>query len=133
MRLVCARCARPLTRECREGAPAEWVETYEPEANATPAGVMARIDREIANDVTDGAERVVGRQVWSEAGAWSVNPADLLREHLRSSGLDAGCCGSDGCDGPNRSCLCGLVVGTEWSDCWTQHEMRLKARAVRAE
>lgn len=30
-----------------------------------------------------------------------------------------GCCGLDGCDGPNRVCECGNLVGTEKSDCWT--------------
>jgi len=30
-----------------------------------------------------------------------------------------GCCGLDGCDGPNKICLCGEHVGTEKSDCWT--------------
>ncbi|WP_120501224.1 hypothetical protein [Roseovarius sp. EL26] len=32
-----------------------------------------------------------------------------------------GCCGLDGCDGPNRVCSCGAEVGTEMSDCWTSH------------
>jgi hypothetical protein len=30
-----------------------------------------------------------------------------------------GCCGMDGCNGPNRICACGAHVGTEMSDCWT--------------
>ena len=30
-----------------------------------------------------------------------------------------GCCGLDGCDGPNRICECEAFVGTEKSDCWT--------------
>ena len=30
-----------------------------------------------------------------------------------------GCCGLDGCDGPNRECACGAAVGTEMSDCYT--------------
>lgn len=32
-----------------------------------------------------------------------------------------GCCGLDGCDGPNRVCACGADVGTEMSDCWTSY------------
>lgn len=32
-----------------------------------------------------------------------------------------GCCGMDGCDGPNRICFCGAEIGTERSDCWTWH------------
>ena len=30
-----------------------------------------------------------------------------------------GCCGEDGCDGPNRICRCGQEVATLVSDCWT--------------
>jgi hypothetical protein len=29
-----------------------------------------------------------------------------------------GCCGLDGCDGPNRVCDCGADVGTQCDDCW---------------
>ena len=51
---------------------------------------------------------------------------------LRSCGEDNGCCGSDGCDGPNRACGgCGLVVGTARTDCWTGLEMRFRPNAVR--
>jgi hypothetical protein len=32
-----------------------------------------------------------------------------------------GCCGLDGCDGPNRVCSCGAYVGTEMNDCWTSY------------
>ena len=39
----------------------------------------------------------------------------LTTDHRRLSG----CCGLDGCDGPNRVCTCGAYVGTEMSDCWT--------------
>lgn len=30
-----------------------------------------------------------------------------------------GCCGLDGCNGPNIICACGAGIGTETSDCWT--------------
>lgn len=30
-----------------------------------------------------------------------------------------GCCGKDGCNGPNLICTCGSEVATECSDCWT--------------
>lgn len=33
----------------------------------------------------------------------------------------AGCCGKDGCDGPNLICTCGQAVATECSDCWTSY------------
>ncbi|MCF8880270.1 hypothetical protein L5876_10625 [Hyphobacterium sp. SN044] len=30
-----------------------------------------------------------------------------------------GCCGLDGCDGPNQLCQCGAEIGTLMTDCWT--------------
>ncbi|RYE90865.1 MAG: hypothetical protein EOO75_09550 [Myxococcales bacterium] len=60
-----------------------------------------------------------------------MNPADVVRAHLRSTlRNDHGCCGSDGMDGPNRKCVCGATVGTEWSDCWTAAEVRLDGDAI---
>ncbi len=29
-----------------------------------------------------------------------------------------GCCGINGDDGPNRACICGAIVGTEFSECF---------------
>ena len=53
-------------------------------------------------------------QVW-------MNLADLLGEARFTPKLERrfGCCGLDGCDGPNRICECGEHIGTESSDCWT--------------
>jgi hypothetical protein len=68
--------------------------------------------------------------VFSPAGAVSANPQDIVRENVRSAGIDNGCCGSDGMDGPNRACLCGAILGTEWSDCWTQAEVRFNPDAI---
>jgi hypothetical protein len=31
----------------------------------------------------------------------------------------SGCCGEDGCDGPNRICECSAALATVVSDCWT--------------
>ena len=38
-----------------------------------------------------------------------------------------GCCGLDGCDGPNTLCANGHEVGTERSDCWLPHVLLLDA------
>jgi hypothetical protein len=38
--------------------------------------------------------------------------------------------GSDGCVGLNRARLCGRMVATEWSDCWTQAELRFDPDAA---
>jgi hypothetical protein len=33
-----------------------------------------------------------------------------------------GCCGLDGCDGPNLQCEnCGTYVATKMTDCWQLH------------
>ena len=74
--------------------------------------------------------RQVGTHTYSPEGAIAINPKSVLRGVLVSSGSDHGCCGSDGCDGPNRSFLCGNVVATEWSDCWTFAEVRFLPDAV---
>jgi len=44
-----------------------------------------------------------------------------------------GCCGLDGCDGPNRVCRqCTAEVATERSDCWTPQQVVLMPTAVEA-
>lgn len=50
-----------------------------------------------------------------------VNLADVLPSVQKTTNARRlnGCCGLDGCDGPNRVCSCGAEVGTEQSDCWT--------------
>ncbi|MFG3256872.1 hypothetical protein [Streptomyces sp. NPDC048172] len=42
-----------------------------------------------------------------------------------------GCCGLDGCDGPNLVCAtCGTDLATEESDCWTPQQVTLLPGAV---
>ncbi|MEJ2001579.1 MAG: hypothetical protein P8X77_09315 [Maritimibacter sp.] len=57
-----------------------------------------------------------------QAGTW-VNLADLSKAvgYTSDQKRMIGCCGLDGCDGPNRICSCDAEVGTESSDCWTWH------------
>lgn len=50
-----------------------------------------------------------------------VNPDDLtdavrITKNMRRLN---GCCGLDGCDGPNQLCSCGAEIGTLRTDCWT--------------
>jgi hypothetical protein len=48
-----------------------------------------------------------------------INLADMQNtRHTSNSSRLNGCCGPDGCDGPNTLCLCGVEIGTERSDCW---------------
>ncbi len=42
----------------------------------------------------------------------------------------AGCCGLDGCDGPNKVCVCGAEVAIERSDCWMPHALLLDPATV---
>jgi hypothetical protein len=108
MHLVCVNCGGLLTKECRLGAATDHNRLASMREAAVPAGIIVL-----------------------QAGAFSVNPADIRTGALKSVGIDVGCCGSDGCDGSNRACVCGAVVGTEWSDCWTQSEVQFDADAVR--
>lgn len=130
--LRCASCGSPLTRECRWGTPEEHDFGARDRAPAVAPGVTVRLPQEEAV-ATAQKDDVVGMRVYSPAGAISINPSDMLPDSLRSAGRDAGCCGSDGCDGPNRACACcGAMVATEWSDCWTQAEVRFLPEAVEA-
>ncbi|WNO71290.1 hypothetical protein [Streptomyces sp. AM8-1-1] len=54
---------------------------------------------------------------------------DLVRSTVR--GRLNGCCGLDGCDGPNLVCrFCTADIAVERSDCWTPQEVVLVAGAV---
>ena len=48
----------------------------------------------------------------------NINDFESKNYHHDSSRLN-GCCGLDGCDGPNLLCVNGHEVATEISDCWT--------------
>ena len=69
-------------------------------------------------------------------GAWNcavLNPDDLLDLPPHPNGArSSGCCGRDGCDGPNVICpSCGAEVATVRDDCWSYVEARLEPAAVR--
>jgi hypothetical protein len=76
------------------------------------------------------ADKQIGTHLYSPEGAIAVHPDSVRRDAIVPAGIDSGCCGSDGCDGPNRACGCGNVVATEWSDCWTWAEVRFLPDAV---
>lgn len=53
----------------------------------------------------------------------TVHAADVLLDRsaltrVVEAGARGGCCGPDGCDGPNLFCEQGHAVGTEVGDCW---------------
>jgi hypothetical protein len=59
-------------------------------------------------------------------GSFVVHPDDRLAMTLTDvPDRSNGCCGLDGCDGPNQACAnCGAVVATARTDCWTEKEVR---------
>ena len=66
-----------------------------------------------------------------DAGSIVVNPQDLLSASMREIGATRGCCGLNGSDGDNQTCMgCGRIVGRLWTECWTQHEMRFHPETV---
>jgi hypothetical protein len=64
-------------------------------------------------------------------GRYIINLADRrnLTVHTDVKRV-AGCCGLDGCDGPNQLCACGAEVATEKSDCWMPHAVIFEPDAV---
>jgi hypothetical protein len=129
MHLSCAKCGRVLTVECRLGIPDDHIRDPGMREPAVTQGVVVVLpDEDTAKTIKEGP--VVRLRVRSPPGAFAVNPLDIRSDALVSVGIDNGCCGSDGMDGPNRGCVCGAVLGTEWSDCWTQAEVRFNPEAV---
>lgn len=119
----CASCGQHLTSQCEWGQASDYDGTCVDREPAVPKGLLVLLETESAVDVFRG-DVVVGRRVYSLAGSIAVNPDDVVPSSLRPAGVDNGCCGSDGMDGPNRACACGAMVAIEWSDCWTQAEVR---------
>ena len=130
VQIACASCGRPLTEQCELGAEGDYDRTSVDQKPAAPEGMLIRLSGEDVVDVFQ-SDRIVRRKVYSEAGAIAANPEDILADSLTSAGADNCCCGSDGCDGPNRAYLCGSVIATQWSDCWTPAEVRFLPDAVR--
>jgi hypothetical protein len=118
--LTCVACGRRLTRDCRLGT---FLEDFTLDAQDRAPSVQVGVIVQLEGHELDAVTVVRGIV---------TNPADVLLDELKYSGKYYGCCGVDGSDGPNRSCVhCNAVVATEWSDCWTQAEIRFLPEAVR--
>ncbi len=65
-------------------------------------------------------------------GCLVLNPGDAICLVAHPDGIrSAGCCGHDGCSGPNRLCsACRAEVATLSDDCWTVVELRFEPAAV---
>jgi hypothetical protein len=62
-----------------------------------------------------------------------INMEDVLNTRYHPDARrHQGCCGRDGCDGPNLLCANGHEVGTERSDCWMSHAVALPIAVVNA-
>ncbi len=92
MHLTCRNFGKPLTRECRLGDTSEHVEAGDREPTV-PQGVIVRLSPDRA------AELAPYIHVPFAVGAYSINPLDVIPRAVKSTGVDNGCCGSDGSDG----------------------------------
>ena len=129
--LTCRRCGVVLTKRVQLAPESARVAGPEMGEAAVPPTQMIEL---ASADVVPvyRADRVVGQKEYSPSGALALNPQDVWLNQWESiPEHDNGCCGSDGMDGPNRRCLCGNILGTQWSDCWTVAEARFLPDAVK--
>lgn len=128
IKISCAACGQILTHEGRWGDTSEWHGLADVRCSPVANGVLVRLPEDgVAFLMSDNQS---GTQVYSPEGAISVHPDMVIRENWSPAGIDQGCCGSNGEDGPNRACTCGQLVATEWSDCTTMAEIRFLPDAV---
>ena len=124
---TCVVCNRALTRPMAQ-LPTLPVAKQLDEVSYEPTlsvGTWA-LDPEPRLRTADGAPA-------STPGCLVTNPQDApdLPPHPEAR-RNSGCCGHDGCDGPNRICPgCGAAVATLSDDCWTLVELRFEPDAVR--
>lgn len=130
MKLYCKKCHVELTQDCQIGTMADYNETPEPKESSVEKGIIVVLDEDIFRTITDNKNVIVKKALVSSKGAYAINPQDVIKANILTCGVDNGCCGSDGLDGFNRRCKCGNVLGTEWSDCWTQAEYRFEPLKV---
>lgn len=116
--LCCAACGTRLTHALTiVSSKVPGVESPEHEDGKplTPCGAAFKswepIERSYGNEP---ALLEFAPQYW-------LNPEDLNGKVCNTSNARRlnGCCGLDGCDGPNQVCQCGADVGTLRTDCWT--------------
>ncbi|WP_433127701.1 hypothetical protein ACQPWW_32965 [Micromonospora sp. CA-240977] len=136
---ACLRCRTALTDDLHEAQLAELPEPVSPSdlqpGDVCPAWVppgMFAVDPQPFGPPHVPIE-TDGRMLVSAGPRNTVliNPDDLLVRQLHLDGRRRnGCCGLDGCDGPNLVCSCGAEIATESSDCWTAQVVRLQPLAV---
>lgn len=126
---VCAACSHPLTERV------ERVVALPERRYADEDQVSYRPTMPAGTWTIDPAPRLLLPNPESEAstGCLVVNPEDGLALEPHPEAIrNSGCCGHDGCDGPNRRCpQCHADVATLSDDCWTYVELRFEPSAVR--
>jgi len=145
-RMVVFRC-----RRCHGEVTAPVREVPLPDADSAPAPYELAKGEEcpprmrpgtFAYDPPEAGEHVFRPQVAGAALGLrraGLTGIVLARADVRGTELTSlrgrrnGCCGLDGCDGPNLVCRgCAADVATERSDCWTPQEVVLVPAAVEA-
>jgi hypothetical protein len=119
-KLKCSGCGAELSgliqiRSTRD--PARSPLTFEDQKPMTPPGeaIKSWEPMQKSHDPKNPAKLEFTPQFW-------LNPQDTAKsvEKVDDPRRLNGCCGLDGCDGPNMRCkTCYAVVGTRQSDCWT--------------
>ncbi|SFS12613.1 hypothetical protein SAMN05421771_2162 [Granulicella pectinivorans] len=107
MHLICRRCSTRLTGELK-------MVPFDTRNEAVEENFLDCGTSMLAEKVFDHDDR---------AGNYIANIADGQHMKLTDDSRRLnGCCGLDGCDGPNLQCeLCGTYVATKRTDCWTPH------------
>ncbi|MEO3938779.1 hypothetical protein V3N99_18780 [Dermatophilaceae bacterium Soc4.6] len=127
--VACRRCRCRLSDRVDRAAPSLLDREATGGVPTIGAGLVCRDPEPVVVWVSGPRDRTESPREEVPAGSLVVHPAST--RCLCSSGRDTGCCGSDGCDGPNRSCdHCHAVVGMMRTDCWTRYEIRFLASAV---
>lgn len=129
MKIYCKKCHTQLSKDCQIGEIWEYDEKAQDTEPAVPEGKIIILDEDKFALTYLASDETPSKRLISTKGAIAVNPKDIY-ETIISYGKDYGCCGSDGMDGLNRKCKCGNILGTEWSDCWTQAEIRFEPSKV---
>lgn len=136
---ACLRCRAALTGDLDEVQFAELPEPVSPSdlRPGDPCPAWVPLGRFAVDTDTFGPPHVPSpthERLLVSAGPRNtvlINPSDLLVRRLHPDRKRRnGCCGLDGCDGPNLVCNCGTEVATESSDCWTAQVVRLQPLAV---
>ena len=123
MEFRCSECGVAVSGPVRELQDVRLVQTEAGEDYLPQGYFMVQLP----GDNLQGLGHPMGRA----PGAVLLNLKDLrnTRRVIDLRRLN-GCCGLDGCDGPNTECIHGHEIGTEISDCWTPHYLHLKPGAA---